>query len=50
MLLERFNQSCSEDSELSMWMLSKSPTKLSEAALLADEFTAMRRANKGNFK
>jgi RNase H-like domain found in reverse transcriptase/Reverse transcriptase (RNA-dependent DNA polymerase)/Integrase zinc binding domain/Integrase core domain/SCAN domain len=50
MLLERFNQSFSEDSELSMWMLNKSPTKLSEAALLADEFTAMRRANKGNFK
>jgi len=31
-------------------MLSKSPTKLSEAALLADEFTATRRANEGNFK
>lgn len=50
MLLERFNQSFSEDSELSMWMLNKGPTKLSEAALLADEFIAMRRANKGNFR
>ena len=46
MLLERFNQSFADDSELSIWMLSKDPRTLSEAAQLADEFTAMRRANK----
>jgi hypothetical protein len=45
-LLERFNQSFVDDSELSIWMLSKNPRTLSEAAQLADEFTAMRRANK----
>jgi len=32
-----------------MWMLNISPTKLSEAAILADELAAMHRANKGNF-
>ena len=49
-LLERFNEACADDSDLAMWLLNKSPKKLSEAAHLADEFTAMRRANKATAK
>lgn len=38
-LLERFNEACADDSDLAMWLLNKSPRKLTEAAHLADEFT-----------
>jgi hypothetical protein len=46
-LLEMFNEACADDSDLTMWLLNKSLHKLSDAAHLADEFTAIRRANKG---
>ena len=49
-LLERFNQTFADDSELVMWMLNKSPKTLSEAACVADEFSTLRRVNKTSYK
>ena len=45
-LLERFNESFFDDSELAMWMLNKAPRTLSDAARLADEFSSLRRVNR----
>ena len=45
-LLERFNESYSDDSELAVWMLNKNPVTLEEAARQADEFSSLRRSIK----